>query len=423
VKNLLTKLRLHLPNRSNSDSRHALVESQAENAQESVATPQVAQKASLLSPFKGISSLSVILGVFFTIFVLTKYLSPIIGKLALEPIVIPVAALALLSTGQFEAVRLQQMLAENAGIIASTLGVVMAVLFAQNCVKSTLLVQSIRSSHRNYMMHAVAGILAPLATSALWALAVNLGYYPLSMRSIGVAILAIFAGPTIASLPMDSIASLGEIAKQARWPFLFILLCHLALVGITYKWVYRGLEVILENIRSLSFFSRIASLKGFSKLQSIEKHYRSVPVVVDVVVLGIVGYATYYFDILPWYISSSIAVGLSLILSEYKKAWCSDDTAGGVFEVGPDNTEILNFNEEEAHYRRVTRWIMVHFSVIFATLSFFSFGLNHNMLGMGCVITLIVGNFALLFRNTKIYNSAIKDNRYREIKRKKQNNT
>ena len=238
------------------------------------------------TPFKGVSSLSVLLGIFFTIFVLSKFLSPIIGRLALEPIVAPLAAFGLLLIGQFEAVKLQQMLLENAGVVASTLGIVMGLLFVQNCMKSTLLLQSVRSSHRSYMMHAIAGLLAPLTTSALWAFAVDLGYYPLSMKSIGFAVLAIFAGPTLASLPSDSIASLGEIAKQARYPVLLILVLHITLIIFTYKWIYRGIEGVLNRLRYREWtIPKLPDGLLKSNTSIILNEYQKTPVLADLVFL------------------------------------------------------------------------------------------------------------------------------------------
>lgn len=361
-------------------------------------------------PFKGVSSLSALLGIFFTIFVLTKFLSPIIGKLALEPIVVPLAASGLLIVGQFETAKLQQMFIENAGVVASTLGIVMALLFVQNCMKSTLLIQSVRHSHRSYMMHAIAGLLTPITTSALWAYAVDLGYYPLSMKSVGIAILAIFAGPTLASLPIDSIASIGEIAKQARLPMLLILLLHLVLIVLTYRWIYRGIEGVLARIWHREWtIPKLPDGLLKNNMKIVLEEYQKTPFPADLVVFVAIAVIVSYFKIISWPIACMVIAPILLVLSEYKRFWCEDDTKGRRFEFL--EYVVVKFTEDEAKHRKMTRQIMIGFSSFFASLGFLLYDFQHTILAGICAGSLIIGNLAIMIRNKKIFLSAEKDGR------------
>jgi heme exporter protein D len=213
-----------------------------------------ARITSAVAPFKGVSGLSVVLGILFAVLVLSKFLSPVVSKLAMMPIVAPIASLVLLMLGEFEAGKLQSLLTQNAGVVASTLGVALLVLFIQNCLKSTLLLHSIQPSKKEYRAHALAGLTTPLVTAFIWSLVISFGYYELAFKSAGVGMLMVFAGPEIAKVASEAtkvdLSLFGTVAKTIRFPMAVIAGLHLLLVWISYKWVYRITE------RVFAFFLR-----------------------------------------------------------------------------------------------------------------------------------------------------------------------
>ncbi len=258
------------------------------------------------TPLGGASTLSYFLGAIFTVLVLSKYLSPLVAKFAMIPIVAPIASLVLLILGEFEAAKLQTMLVDNAGVVGTTLGATMLVLFMQNWVKSTILIQSMRGEHSTYRANAVAGLLTPLFTACLWWQIIQVGYFELAFKSFGVGLVFIFAGPELAKVTTLNLEVLGTLAKTMRFPMAIIAGLHLWLVYVSYTWVYRFTEKLLGGI-----FSATTWKQGWERVCDFANTYPRTtffpPMMLITIFLG-------FFVSALWFIASFF-VGLVFLAS------------------------------------------------------------------------------------------------------------
>jgi hypothetical protein len=306
-------------------------------------------KISILDPLKGTSSLSVLFGFLLTIFILNKFLSPLITVLAMNAVIAPITALALLLVGEFDSSNLQKMLTENVGTVAVTVSVVLFVLFIQNLVKVTMLVQSFRESHKQYRTHSIAGLLAPITTTTIWYIFIWLGYYP-GVKTIVIGMLLGSAGGALAQI--NDLAGLGEVVKSARWMAVFLLCVHVFFLGLTYYHVHRGLNFLLEKSFNFEFFKKFFNPEA-------------VPLPIVMVCLIGVGFLLERYTLLTWNMVIAIVICAALFFSEIYRFWIGDDTEGGEFEfLFGAKTKVTTFNQAEASQRRATRcWMLVGFGI------------------------------------------------------------
>ncbi len=200
----------------------------------------------------GIGSASWLVGFVGSILILNRFVSPIITELAMTTLIAPIAALVLVALGEFDFTKLTTMVTSNAGIVFGTGGIIIAALFVQNVVKMALLTKSLTSqSHKQYRTYAMASMLTPVTTSALWYLATKLGYF-LGAKSISLGVVAVFASGAIgeALKSVDPFnATTAELATVAnamsdglRWGLGFIILVHLFFVFKSYGLVHKTLN-------------------------------------------------------------------------------------------------------------------------------------------------------------------------------------
>ena len=104
-----------------------------------------------------------------------------------------------------------------------------------------------------------------------------------------------------------------------------------------------------------------------------------------------------------------VVTPILLMLSEYKQFWCEDNTKGRYFEFL--QYTVMRFTDDEAKHRKITRQIMIGFSIFFASLGFLLYDLKHPILAGICAVSLAIGNTFLMVRNKKIFLSAEKDGR------------
>lgn len=391
------------PTNEEKAGKFSLVSVKAVAVLQKVASPLLLWRDSL----RGVNAWSIGLGLIFSIFVLAKYISPVVGKLALEPIVAPLAVFGMLISGQLEAAKLQTMLAENLGVVAVVTGMIISWLFVQNSVKSIVFAASFLQPERNQRAHAVAGLLAPLTTSFLWYLAVGLGYYPLTMKSIGVGILALFAGSNIASIlasvnitivDNSTLKAVEEVAKAARWSMLIMVSLRLILVGFTYVWIYRGLEKV---------FSLIHSRPGFVPLTKVKDFLFGLSFSSVVVALAFISFCLFYSGALPWNIALIFFIPPVIVLTEEYRLWIKDDNVVrrlSVFllDIPGDMAEAESFTSEEANFLRATRRMILW---LIATCTFVILCLiptTHFALGVGVFLLGVAGSISFVFRNQKM---------------------
>lgn len=210
-------------------------------------------KSSLVFPsFKIFSSLDFLLGFFFTIFVITKYVSPFVSKAIIEPVVIPVTLLGLLLFSDFNPEKIQSILKEELGIVATILGTIMIMFFVLNLAKSMLLIRGIRNNDREYMVKGIQGLSTPVVTATVWGTFTFFGYYLLCAKTIGVAVIAIFLGAQVAAASVESMSDLLRITSAVKGPVIAGITFHLIVVAISYHWIGE----FTQRILSFSFLDR-----------------------------------------------------------------------------------------------------------------------------------------------------------------------
>ncbi len=211
-------------------------------------------------------------GALFHSVVLAQVVSPLITKLALVPLILPVAAFVLFAWGEFDVTKLQGVLAGNLGLVVSIGSILMIALFIQSVVKVTRFIQSFfgeQESKSARRSNALAGTLAPIATFGIWALLADLGYFLVTAKGIGVMVVGAFAGPAVGqavqsidwngTITPEQIAIIAnQVSVWLRIAFCVVLGLHLALVWGTYHYTYKGIEAVLNGI--VRFYKPAADL-------------------------------------------------------------------------------------------------------------------------------------------------------------------
>jgi hypothetical protein len=209
-----------------------------------------------MAQLRGLGSAAWLVGFVGSILILNRFVSPIITELAMTTLIAPIAALMLVILGEFDFTKLTTMVTSNAGIVFATGGMIIAALFVQNVVKMALLTKSFTAdSHKQYRTYALASMLTPVATSALWYAATMLGYF-LGAKSISLGVMAIFAsgavGEALKSVdPMNATtADLATVASAMsnglRWGLGFIVAVHLYFVFKSYGLVHKTLNYLFD---------------------------------------------------------------------------------------------------------------------------------------------------------------------------------
>lgn len=216
------------------------------------------EKFSLMEQLRGISQFIWLASFIFTVFVLYKYFSPVITKLAMESVIAPVAALTLIVIGEFDYSKLTQMLASNVGVVLKITGVLILGLFLQNVVKSAVFMQSFTKGHEKYRTYALASLLTPVTTAALWYVFTHFGYF-MATKTISIGMLAMFASgeaaevlknvKSVDTISTDDLSNVARAMSNMLRIGLGVLLCiHLYFVYVSYKAIHRMYHLAFDAI-------------------------------------------------------------------------------------------------------------------------------------------------------------------------------
>lgn len=211
-----------------------------------------------MEQLRGISQFIWLAAFIFTVFVLYKYFSPVITKLAMESVIAPIAALTLIVIGEFDYSKLTQMLTSNVGVVLKITGVLILGLFLQNVVKSAVFMQSFTKGHEKYRTYALASLLTPVTTAALWYTFTHFGYF-MATKTISIGMLGMFASGEAAEVlknvkSVDTISTedLSNVARAMSNMLrigLGVLLCfHLYFVYVSYKAIHRMYHLVFDAI-------------------------------------------------------------------------------------------------------------------------------------------------------------------------------
>lgn len=258
------------------------------------------EKFSLFEQLRGINQFVWLISFIFTVFVLYKYFSPLITKLAMESVIAPVAALSLIIIGEFDYSKLTSMLASNVGIVLKITGVLILGLFLQNIVKSAVFIQSFTKGHEKYRTYALASLLTPITTAALWYGLTHYGYF-IATKTISLGMLAMFASgeaaealKNVKSIDTVSTEDLSNVAKamsnSLRFGLGALLSIHLYFVFVSYKAIHRLYHLAFDAAltRTVPFLKAVPS-RAKSIIAAVFEPIidRIIPLIVTFIVLAV----------------------------------------------------------------------------------------------------------------------------------------
>ncbi len=223
------------------------------------------KEISLVKQISGISVWAWLLSLLvFTPFVLYNYLSPLVMKMALEPVVAPIAGLFMVLLGEFDLSKLSTAMSSNAGLILKIGGTLTFVLFVQNCLKSALFLQSLRPWHKEHCAYSLAGIFTPISTVVVMYTLFSFGFL-LKLQTVILAFLGIFIAEgaaeavKAASQSMQSKNSinlndlqtiLGFVSSGIRLGLGILLTAWVVLICFLYVNIHKVLHYVFDIIIS-----------------------------------------------------------------------------------------------------------------------------------------------------------------------------
>lgn len=200
----------------------------------------------------------------FTPFVLYNYLSPVVMKMALEPVVAPIAGLFMVLLGEFDLSKLSTAMSSNAGLILKIGGTLTVALFAQNCLKSALFLQSLKPWHKEHCVYSLAGIFTPISTVAVMYVLFSFGFL-LKLQTVILAFLGIFIAEGAAeavkaasqsmqlknSINLNDLQTiLGFVSSGIRLGLGMLLTAWVVLICFLYVNIHKVLHYVFDIIIS-----------------------------------------------------------------------------------------------------------------------------------------------------------------------------
>lgn len=228
------------------------------------------------------------LAILLNVFVLLKFLSPLVIKNALLPVMLPVGIIASLfaeindffgliqlvtqmsadlQAGTKTALEILAGLGTKLGAMLTVTGIFVIALALQNIYRSAHMINSLFKKEWTNALKEALAITNPLF--AFFVANLVIFHWVFNQKMLIVALLTVFAGPEIATVfanTGDMATIINSLVKVTSWGVIFVLSLHLLMIAFLYIFLYKLQCLLVARALSNNFFKETS--KNLEKMSS-----------------------------------------------------------------------------------------------------------------------------------------------------------